>query len=69
MEYYFSGMCRSKNAPRLVMVEEDNGEWDIGCDVLTCENAAGCPTGQQIRALLGLPGASADIPEPVAYDD
>lgn len=51
MEWYISGFCRTQNQTRTVMVEEDDGDWDVGCDFIRCAHCESCTVCQQIKAL------------------
>lgn len=51
MEWYISGFCRAQNQTRTVMVEEDDGDWDVGCDFICCAHCESCTICQQIKAL------------------
>ena len=51
MEWYISGFCREQNQTRTVMVEEDEGSWDIGCTFIRCAHCEGCTICRQIRQL------------------
>lgn len=51
MEWYISGFCRAQNQTRTVMVEEDDGDWDVGCDFIRCAHCESCTVCQQIKAL------------------
>ena len=48
MEWIFSGYCRAQDQARTVMVELEDGEWDICCDFPDCAYANNCPIGKQI---------------------
>ena len=51
MEWYISGFCRQQNGTRTVMVEEDGGDWDIGCDFIRCAHCESCTICQKIKQL------------------
>jgi len=49
MEWYISGFCRQQNGTRVVMVEEDEGDWDIGCDFIRCAHCESCKIALDIK--------------------
>ncbi|MBP3634199.1 MAG: hypothetical protein J6J43_06470 [Oscillospiraceae bacterium] len=51
MEWYISGFCREQNQTRTVMVEEDEGDWDVGCTFTRCAHSESCTICQKIKAL------------------
>ena len=48
MEKIITGYCRAQDQARTVMVEEEDGEWDISCDYPDCPYAGDCPIGKEI---------------------
>lgn len=52
MEQVLSGYCRTMDAARMVLVEVEDGEADIGCDYECCPYAANCPIGAEIKNIL-----------------
>ena len=57
MEWYISGFCRAQNQTRTVMVEEDGGDWDIGCDFIRCAHCESCKISLDIKTLQKEHGA------------
>ena len=51
MEWYISGYCRAMDQARTVMVEEEDGQWDIGCDYIRCAHCDSCSACRQIKQL------------------
>lgn len=57
MEWYISGFCRQQNGTRTVMVEEDGGDWDVGCDFIRCAHCESCKIAQDIKNIQKEHGA------------
>ena len=51
MEWYISGFCRALNQTRTVMVEQDDGQWDVGCDFIACAHCESCTICRDIKKL------------------
>ena len=52
MEKTLSGYCRTIDDARIVLLDPDEKEPEIGCDYAGCAFRDSCPIGQQITALL-----------------
>ena len=50
-EVILSGYCRSIDASRTVMVEEEAGEWFADCAFGACLHEAACPLAEKIREI------------------
>lgn len=51
MERYLSGFCRTQNAARTVLAEEDEGAWDVGCDFPCCAHCDSCTIAKELKQL------------------
>ena len=52
MEELISGYCRTQDAARMVLCEEDGGVWEADCDYAAgCAYRDVCQIGQQIARL------------------
>ena len=52
MEELISGYCRTQDAARMVLCEEDGGVWEADCDYdAGCAYRDVCQIGQQIARL------------------
>ena len=52
MEELISGYCRTQDAARMVLCEEDGGVWEADCDYdAGCAYRDVCEIGKQIREL------------------
>ena len=52
MEELISGYCRTQDAARMVLCEEDGGAWEADCDYdAGCAYRDVCEIGKQIREL------------------
>lgn len=49
MEWIITGYCRAQDQPRMVMLEEEGGQWDCDCDFPGCAFAESCLLAQQMR--------------------
>lgn len=58
MEKTLSGYCRTIDDARIVLLDPDEKEPEIGCDYAGCAFRDSCPIGQQITALLKESGGS-----------
>ena len=56
MEKTFSGYCRTIDAARLVLCEEENGEWEVDCNFPNCPFQDTCEIGRQLEELTQLSG-------------
>ena len=52
MEQVFQGYCRTLDAARIVMLEQEDGELEIDCDYDVCPHRTVCEIGRKITALL-----------------
>ena len=52
MEATFSGYCRTIDAARIVLLETDGADPDIGCDYVCCAFRDQCSVGKEITELL-----------------
>lgn len=52
MEELISGYCRTQDAARMVLYEEDGGAWEADCDYdAGCAYRDVCEIGKRIREL------------------
>ena len=49
MEKTFSGYCRVIDGARLVLCEEENGEWESDCNFPSCPYQQTCEIGRQLE--------------------
>ena len=52
MEQFLHGYCRTLDAARTVLVEQDGGETEVDCDYEVCPHRPVCEIARQISALL-----------------
>ena len=51
MEWILSGYCRTQDQARSVFLEEDEGDWDWGCDFPGCAFSESCTIAKQLRQI------------------
>lgn len=52
MERIITGYCRSQDQARTLMVEYEDGQWDIPCDFPDCPFVSSCQIAGELHALL-----------------
>ena len=51
MEWILNGYCRTQDQARSVFLEEDEGDWDCGCDFPGCAFSESCTIAKEMRQI------------------